>query len=97
MLVSNPQVSKVNLYLHRGRDAQGKDIWLDPIDLKSEDPAIKAFRDGSVFLSRRGDESLKVPMGTMRGIAYTWRERASQSGLVKFQGASCSLEATSDC
>lgn len=77
-LINNPQVTKINLMLHQGKDEQGKDLWADPIDLKSNDQEHVVRKD-SLCLSKRGDADLQVSMGAIKKKLSTWNEKAKRS------------------
>jgi len=87
-LINNPNVSHIHLYLH-----EGKEKWSAPIDLKSKDPKVIAYRDQVICLSRRGDSTLKVPISSLKQMINTWREQALSHGLIA--GAK-QLETSSD-
>lgn|GEM_PF-1729728 len=82
-LTQNPQVSKVDLYLHKGKDPlTNQDIWEQPIDLKSQDPDVVKLKDEVVSLSRRGDQTLQIPMGNMREMLKSWQSKAKELHLL---------------
>lgn len=78
-LKNNSRVTHVNLYLHEGVDASGKDQWSAPLDLKSQDPEVIARRDALINLSTR-DSKIAVPLERVKGVAVTWK-KASQTSL----------------
>ena len=86
-LTNNEQVVKVNLYLHMGKDDAGQDKWSAPIDLKSKDKKVLAYKDSAICISKRGDASLHVSMGTLKNIGQIWKERAIKDHLL--DGSEC--------
>lgn len=94
-LIQNPKVTKVNLYLHMGKNSvTQEDAWSEPIDLKSEDEKIQRFREEIICLSRRGEKELMVPIATLKKTLRHWKSFAVREGLIN--GAK-DLEQTSKC
>ena len=77
-LTNNAQVTEVNLYLHQGIDAEGKDLWSDPIDLKSKDPVMLERRE-HIRLSKRGESDLSMPIGKARRMVRQWSKKSLRS------------------
>lgn len=82
LLSLNKEVTAVNLYLHKGKNVKGEDVWTPPINLKSTDEKVVAYRDSITNLSKRGDSTLKVSVGTVKSIGLLWKEKAISSRLL---------------
>lgn len=74
-LINNEKVTKVNLCLHMGKDAQGADKWSAPIDLKSDDKEVVDHKDSIIRISARGTR-LEVPMSSIRAAGELWKAKA---------------------
>lgn len=88
-LRNNPDVTQVNLYLHEGVDAAGKDLWSEPLDLKSLDPEMKTKIDSKIKLSRR-DSELAVPVAKVKGVAKIWKKGSKSSLDIPFTSEAAS-------
>lgn len=85
-LTNNERVHSVNLYLHMGKDEEGNDKWSAPIDLKSEDPAVMAYKREIIHISKR-NTSLEVSMADIQNIGTQWRQKAVEHSLLA--GSDC--------
>jgi hypothetical protein len=82
-LMDNPNVRHLYLFLHNTKDQQNNDLWMKPIDLKSQDPQEIAYRNEILFISRRGEADLKVRVKTLVDMAQEWKAIAKRKKLLK--------------
>ncbi|MBM3192495.1 MAG: hypothetical protein FJZ63_07610 [Chlamydiae bacterium] len=77
-LLESKSVTQVNLFLHLGQDEQGEHLWEEPIDLKSQDPDMRA-RKKDIVLSKRGATDLAVSMRRIEDYAQRWFQKSSNA------------------